>query len=461
MMLSNRLKNLLSNTGLLFVGNLGVKLISIFMVPFYTYVLSKSEYGSVDIITTTVTMLTPVVTLSIFDAIFRFTMNGDSNENIYFTNGIVITLFGCSFTTVLFFLVSIIIHNSLLLFVGIMIALNAAVSFFLNFSKGVGQLKLFTLSGVIFASLNALLNIWFLKFIGLSVLGYVYANIISALLTILLMFIIGRYYKYIDMSNLSLTTTTAMLRYSIPLIPNAFAWWFTTDASRFFILLYLGTSQNGLYAVATKIPAMLTLLFSVFNQAWQISAIEEESSADRDAYYSSMYNGLISLSFVGITVISFLAPLIMRYFVNQTYYDAWELVPLLLLASTFSNISGLLGSTYIVFKRTRGIFWTTIIGMVLNAFFCLLLIPTVGLNGAGLASSIGFFLVMIIRIYDLKKLINIKINFSILLNNICTFILLTISLITSISDIVSVILFSYMLISNVVFVLKNKREDRH
>ena len=338
-----------------------------------------------------------------------------------------------------------------------MIALNAVVSFFLNFSKGVGQLKLFTLSGVIFALLNALLNIWFLKFIELSVLGYVYANIISALLTILLMFIIGRYYQYVDMSNLSLTTTTAMLRYSIPLIPNAFAWWFTTDASRFFILLFLGAAQNGLYAVATKIPAMLTLLFSVFNQAWQISAIEEEASADRDDYYSNMYNSLISLSFVGITVISALAPLIMHYFVNQTYYDSWKLVPLLLLASTFSNISGLLGSTYIVFKRTRGIFWTTIIGMVLNALFCLLLIPTVGLNGAGLASSIGFFLVMIIRIYDLKKLINIKINFLILINNICTFILLTISLISSISNIVSVILFSYMLISNVVFVLKNKR----
>lgn len=456
MMFSSRIKNLLTNTGMLFIGNLGVKLISIFMVPMYTYVLSKGEYGSVDIITTTVTMLTPVVTLSVFDAVFRFAMNGDSNEEGYFTNGSFITLIGCLLTIGSSLLLSIILHNWLLLFVGVMVSLNATVSFLLNFSKGVGYLNIFTVSSIVFAILNALLNVWFLIFIKLSVLGYAYANIISSLITVVLIFMMGRYYRYTSVDKLSLNTIKEMLRYSIPLIPNSFAWWFTTDASRFFILMYLGTEQNGLYAVATKIPAMFTLFFGIFIQSWQISAIEEKNSKDRDSYYSSMYNLLISFSFVLTTIISVISPLIMRFFVNETYYQAWKLVPLLLLSATFSNISGLLGSTYIVFKRTREIFVTTILGMILNALFCLVLIPIIGLNGAGLASSIGFLLVMVFRIRNLQNLVNIRFNYLMLLNNVFSFILFCISLIMFSYDIKTIMLFGYIIICNVVFGIKHR-----
>lgn len=57
-----------------------------------------------------------------------------------------------------------------------------------------------------------------------------------------------------------------MLRYSIPLIPNAFLWFFTNDASRFFIVGILGLTANGLYAVATKIPTIINVFYTVFHK---------------------------------------------------------------------------------------------------------------------------------------------------------------------------------------------------
>lgn len=56
-MASDRYSKLLKNSLVFFIGNLGSKIISFVIVPFYTYVLTAEEYGSADLITTTVNML--------------------------------------------------------------------------------------------------------------------------------------------------------------------------------------------------------------------------------------------------------------------------------------------------------------------------------------------------------------------------------------------------------------------
>lgn len=83
------------------------------------------------------------------------------------------------------------------------------------------------------------------------------------------------------------------MAYSIPLIPNAFSWWFTNDANRYFILIFVGAAGNGLYAVANKIPSILTMIYNIFAQAWQMSAVEEFKSEKNSEFYSNVLNGSI------------------------------------------------------------------------------------------------------------------------------------------------------------------------
>ena len=56
------------------------------MVPLYTYYLSTSEYGMVDIVTTTTSMLLPIISLNIYDAVLRFVMEDDQENDAVFTN---------------------------------------------------------------------------------------------------------------------------------------------------------------------------------------------------------------------------------------------------------------------------------------------------------------------------------------------------------------------------------------
>ena len=94
-------KSLIKNIGVFTVGSFGSKILSFLLVPLYTTTLSTEEYGTVDIITSTVALLMPILVLSIFDATLRFGMDSKyQKEDVLSTSvnigikGILVLLLG-------------------------------------------------------------------------------------------------------------------------------------------------------------------------------------------------------------------------------------------------------------------------------------------------------------------------------------------------------------------------------
>ncbi|CAH0419132.1 lipopolysaccharide biosynthesis protein [Periweissella ghanensis] len=408
-MFSSSVKRLFSNSLIFSIGTLGTKVIGFLMVPFYTYFLTQGQFGIVDLISTTVAMLTPVVTLSVFDAIFRFTMDKNFSNKILFSNGLVITVIG-SIVTLLGGIIAQIVGYQYGFLLAILLILSVTSSFLQYFVRGIGYVKLFAVTGIVGTSLSAILNIMFIWYFKLGINGYLYGMAGAQLGTLILIVAVVKPWQYIDFGLVSKTNAMMLLRYSVPMIPNAFAWWFTNDANRFFILFFLGASANGIYAVANKIPSILTIFFTVFNQAWQISAVDEYESQSNSTFYSMIFNNLIHFSFLGMAGLLLILKPLMHVLVAPNFYSAWEFVPFLMLAMIFSNLSGFLGSTYIAAKMTTKLFSTTIYGMLTNIAFNAVLIPLIGLNGAGLGSALGFLAVMIIRLKQTKAFVTINVK---------------------------------------------------
>ena len=63
--MNHKYKNLLSNVSLFTISNLGSKVLTVLLVPLYTSVLSTEEYGIVDLIISTISLLLPILTCSI------------------------------------------------------------------------------------------------------------------------------------------------------------------------------------------------------------------------------------------------------------------------------------------------------------------------------------------------------------------------------------------------------------
>ncbi|AXI12235.1 lipopolysaccharide biosynthesis protein [Lactiplantibacillus plantarum] len=407
-MISHKSKKLINNVGIFAIGNLGSKLISFILIPIFTRYMPASEFGHVDIITTTVNMLLPIVSLSIADAVFRFVMDKNANQTRIFTTGLIF-----NFVMIVISLVSYpILKLSHVAYAGyILLYLSAGLLQLLlqNFVRGIGYIRLFAINGLTSSIVLAGVGIWRIVFQHAGVIGYLDALISSTLVSIIFLITFSSIWRFITFTQFNLQMLRTMLIYSVPLIPNSFLWFFTNDASRYFIVGFLGLTANGLYAVATKIPTIINVFYTVFAQAWQISAVEEYEN-DRDGdFFSTIFNANVGLSVILIGGILVVLKPVMSIFVASSYFLAWQIVPSLLFASFFSNLSSFLGTIYLATKKTGGIMKTTVYGMIVNILLNCTLVPIFGLQGAGIGAALGFAFIAGVRLIDVRKFVKLNI----------------------------------------------------
>ncbi|WP_233278923.1 lipopolysaccharide biosynthesis protein [Floricoccus tropicus] len=417
----NTYKKLVGNSLIFAIGNLGSKFITFIMLPLYTYKLSTSEYGTTDVIQTTVMLLLPIVSLSIYDAVLRFAMDEKEEKSDIFSSGILVSIIGV-FISLIVTLVMFSLNIPFSIFFFMLLTVQSFQNLTSQFCKAIGKVKLFAVNGIVLSFATALTNVLFLIVFEFGVFGYLWSIVASNLLSIIFMVVVGRLYKYVDFRKINRDTIFRMLKFSVPLVPNSIAWWTSNTISRYFILYFLGASVNGLFAVANKIPTLLSVVNSIFFQAWQMTAIEEFESEDKDEIYSNTFNVYCQVLFLGSAVILAMIQPLMSVLVSPKFYLAWEYVPFLLTTVIYSSLSGFLGQNYVAAKKTVGVLVTTIFGAVVNILGNFILVPTMGAIGAGISSTIAFFVIWLVRMKDNKKFSNMKIdNKMFILNNILIF----------------------------------------
>ena len=98
----NEYTKLMKNVGLITLGNFSSKLLVFFLIPIYTNVLTTSEYGIADLVFTTVSLLYPVFSILMTEAIMRFTLDHDLDKKQIFSIAFYLTIIG----TIILFIVS-------------------------------------------------------------------------------------------------------------------------------------------------------------------------------------------------------------------------------------------------------------------------------------------------------------------------------------------------------------------
>src|SRR4029079_3177128 len=88
----------------------------------------------------------------------------------------------------------------------------------------------------------------------------------------------------------------AMNRFGMPLVPAALALWAVNFIDRFFVALYTGQSEVGVYSVAVRISSAVVFLLIAFRTAWPAFAysIEDDREARRTYAFVLTYLLLIA-----------------------------------------------------------------------------------------------------------------------------------------------------------------------
>ena len=404
---NQKYKTLLSNTFLLGLGTFGSKLLTFVMVRFYTGVLSPSDYGTADLIMQTANLLIPIASLGIANGVFRFALDRVEQRKSVFTGGLFTILLG---SAVLLLVCPLLEKNSAMqgyaTMIGAYTLASCLHSLCAQYVRAEGKTGLFALQGIINTALVIWFNILFLLFFKLGVTGYVLSVVAADGLCTLYLVLHEKLWRLL-VPRPEKKLWKDMLRYSIPLIPTTIFWWITSVSDRYMIAYFLGTEANGLYAVACKIPTILTLLSTIFLEAWQFSAIEE-ATGDRQVhirFYGQVWGAFLAAMVMAGSVLIVLCRVEIRLLSASHYFEAWKYVPVLSIAMVFSAFASFMGSVYVVTEKSHLSLSTTIWGALANIVLNLVLIPRIGIQGAAIATLCSYVLCFAIRAVSARELI--------------------------------------------------------
>lgn len=402
----NKYQTLAANTILMSVGTFGSKLLVFLMVRFYTGYLTPAEYGTADLITQTANLLIPLVSLDITDAVFRFAAERRGGRTEAFSVGLrVITLGSAGLLLVIALLQGVPAVRAYGFLLASFVIASCCHALCAHFVRARGNTALFAAQGLFNTALFIGLNVLFLAVFHWGIRGYVLSTTVANLITTGLLVFRARLWRYAGLAPRR-GLRRQMLRYCIPLIPTAVFWWIMGVSDRYMVKWFLGSDANGIYAVAYKIPTILTILATVFMDAWQLSAIAE-SDGDRQAhlrFYGRIWDAFASAVFLCAGGIIALSPLLIRLLAEETYYSAWQYIPVLTLSMAAAAFSNFMGSVYVVTKQSKASFWTSLVGAGSNIVLNLWLIPQIGLQGAA-ATFLSCLAVFLIRLVNARQLL--------------------------------------------------------
>ena len=406
-------KDLAKNTAIVSIGKICTQLITFFLLPVYTAVLSNEEYGVVDLLNTLTSLLLPIVTLQIEQGIFRYLIDCRENneKQIKLITTIIRFMIIQSIVCIVIFLcVSPFIHNEYKYFLMANLLMGIFSSLLLQICRGLGDNATYAIGSFITGAFTVVLNVIFIVAFRWGAYGMLGATAISNFICAVYIFLKRKIYKYIKPKQFDKTILKEIIKYSVPLIPNMISWWIVSASDRTIISAVIGIAQNGIYSAANKFSGVFTTLYSVFNLTWTESAAININSEDRDEFFSKILDFVIR--FFGSLCLGTIAimPFVFNILINEKFAKAYYQIPILILGSVFNILVSFLDSIYVAKKLTKEIAKTSVIAAIINIFVNIVLIKSIGLYAASISTVIAYALMFIYRWIDVKKYVKFNVN---------------------------------------------------
>ena len=403
--------NLAKNSLVLALGTFLPKLVSFITLPIITGYLSKEEYGTYDLILVLVSLVLPIATLQIQTAAFRFLVDvrKDDREIKRVISNIFAFILPVSIVAliILFFVmrnVSVAVRICVCLYFLGDILVNAVRQIVRGLSRNLD----YSISAIISSVGQMLLVVLLVYYYKTSLLGSIIALAASEFIAFTYLFLRVRLYRYINLDALDKSYLKEMLGYSWPMVPNSLSMWVMRLSDRLVLVFFMGTAVNAVYGVANKIPQILTLAQSTFSMAWQENASIVSKDKDADQYYSSMFGSIFNLMVGLMSLLIGTTPILFRLLIRGDYDDAYNHIPILLMAMLFYSCSSFMGGIYVAFKHTKSVGMTTLAAAVCNLLIDLSCIHFIGIYAASLSTLISYILLFVFRMLDVRKFVNIK-----------------------------------------------------
>ena len=395
---------------MLTLGTLMNKGLQFFAIPFFSRWLSTGEYGRFDLYYTYISLLLPIITLSIDDAVFRYCIDAkdDMKKKGYISNALIINLINMLVIGAIFIMFA--DDKKLQIVFCIYLAGEVFSQYLRGYLRGIKRLDIYSAAMV----MNTLIMIFavtvLVYFLGWGINGMLLGYAVGTWGANIIISLCSKWYKMLDLLSLSGRTAKEMVFYSLPLVPNALSWWIMNASDRQIINWFYGDTANGIYAIAHKIPALCSVIFNMFTISWQQDASMKIHDPKRTEYFNKVLNEMyviLAIICSGLFAGSFI---LYHYIFDIKYVEAQFYSPIMILAAAFMALSQFYGGIQIALKESKKNGVTTVIGAAVNIVVHILLIRYIGLFAAAISTLLGNLVILIIRKIMIRKEFTAKFN---------------------------------------------------
>ena len=448
--MERKYKILLKDTFVFSLGKFGSRMVLFFLVPLYTNYLSQEQYGTADLVFTVSQLVMPVFSIVIFDAVVRFgLMKGVKKENVLLD----------SFAVLLFCaIVTIIITPLFSLYKGIaewryylsaLIILTSTMDVEMNYLKVKGKNLAYSIISIIQSAVLAISNIVLLICLSLGIKGYLLSTNISYACCVVIAFFAGNVFDDIKNASFDKPLLKQMLLYSSPLILNNISWWVIQSSDKLMLEAMVSAAALGLYTAASKIPSLINVVITVFQQAWGISSIKEIESTNDTSFYAGVFKIYSTGVFLCCLTLNCIVKPFIHFYVGNEFFEAWKYAPLLVASAGFSAISAYYGSLYGALKKSVNNMATTLTAAITNVIVNYIFIRLCGGWGAIIGTIVSYVLIAYLRMLDIRRFLRFNANIPLFVVN--SMIIVTHAIIVSLDFypyiVSALVLFAYMVIN--------------
>lgn len=410
--MNGRVKELIQNIGLFTLSSFGSKVLVFLMVPLYTYVLSTEEYGMASIIQSTASLLFPLLTVEISQAVLRYCyLKDEADPNNVFCSGLRITIVGCILSVVIsFILFQFPLFESvrgLFYFIPLLVTAHSFYNLLTRYSRGINRVQDSAISGVLLTFTVVVLNLFFLLVLHLGVFGYLLSYLMGDVVAACYLAIRCRVRLVIKDGSANRELSRQMLKFSLPLAPNSMSWWLLSSFNNYIILSYLGAVSVGLYSAAIRIPSILTVLADIFAQAWLLSAFNNYGSKENASFIKAMHTRYFGILSIITGLIVLLSYPIARVLLSNDFLQGWRFIPYLFVSVFLGALVGFYGSIFSAEKKNVTQLVSTLSGAGISILFVTFLLKEMGLICVPIATLIGYYVIWLIRKVRVRKYLDI------------------------------------------------------
>ncbi len=388
------------------------KFVPLILLPVITRLLpNPSDFGIFNIYSLIVGFGTPLSILGLYDAMFREYFEEDDFQYKYnvtttaqravLVSSIIISILLVVFSKNLSFLF---FKNSnftnIILYGSIGVFFSANLSIFQAPTRINNERKVFVFSSLLSTLFSYFISM-FLIYLGFSYLGLIYGSMVSSVLLILFFFLRNK--KYFSRGRFDRKILLELLKIGLPLLPTFLIYWIYSSMDRIMISNILGTSALGIYSVGDKIGSISQLIYISFANGWQYFVFSTMKDEDQVALISKIFEYLGVVSFISFIIFYLFNDIIFRLLFKGEYVNGYVVSPYLYLSPLLLMLFQIVGNQFLVIKKAYLVTLNLSLGALANIILNLFLIPILGIEGAAIATVLGYTISLILIVISGEK----------------------------------------------------------